>query len=137
MITSTEILEKLKNGESIDDIADGITKVLNIAQQDYAKFQEEERIQAKENEKRVKLTEVLTALIDWGKIYYPNIFCKEMPMNEIVDTVLESLELVGEYAGFFTGPLFDAITVDLDKPKKNQKEVNDWDTLLKNFLGAD
>jgi len=137
MITSTEILEKLKNGESIDDIANSITKVINIAQQDYAKFQEEERVKSKENEKRVKLTEVLKAFINWGKIYYPNIFNKEIPVNDLVDTVLESLELVGEYAEFFSGPLFDALTTNLNKPKKSQKEENDWDTFFKNFIGAD
>jgi len=97
MINSTEILEKLKKGESLDDIASSITKVLNIAQQDYLKYQEEEKVKAAERAQREELKQILMSLCAWGDKYFPKIFKDSVNVTALANTVLEGLDLIGTY----------------------------------------
>ena len=122
MITSNEILEKLKKGESMDDIANSITKVLNIAQQDYAKFQEEEKAKAEEEARRKELEEILMSFCTWGNKYFPKVFKDNINVTTLANTIIEGIDLIGSYDQVFK-------YLDLDKPLIS---VNDYASFFGN-----
>ena len=118
MINSNEILEMLKSGKSVDEIASEYSKALNEA----IKAKEEEDKKAKIDSKKLEDANLILDMIDEFIVnYYPkykDAFTK-VKGEEFIEAVDSMIELANELTG-----LFD------DKKAK----VLDTDTVFKDFF---
>ena len=118
MINSNEILEMLKSGKSVDEIASEYSKALNEA----IKAKEEEDKKAKIDSKKLEDANLILDMIDEFIVnYYPKYkdAFTEVKGEEFIEAVDSMIELADEITG-----LFD------DKKAK----VLDTDTVFKDFF---
>ena len=118
MINSNEILEMLKSGKSVDEIASEYSKALNEA----IKAKEEEDKKAKIDSKKLEDANLILDMIDEFVVnYYPKYkdAFTEVKGEEFIEAVDSMIELANELTG-----LFD------DKKAK----VLDTDTVFKDFF---
>ena len=118
MINSNEILEMLKSGKSVDEIASEYSKALNEA----IKAKEEEDKKAKIDSKKLEDANLILDMIDEFIVnYYPKYkdAFTEVKGEEFIEAVDSMIELADELKG-----LFD------DKKAK----VLDTDTVFKDFF---
>ena len=118
MINSNEILEMLKSGKSVDEIASEYSKALNEA----IKAKEEEDKKAKIDSKKLEDANLILDMIDEFIVnYYPKYkdAFTEVKGEEFIEAVDSMIELADELTG-----LFD------DKKAK----VLDTDTIFKDFF---
>ena len=118
MINSNEILEMLKSGKSVDEIASEYSKALNEA----IKAKEEEDKKAKIDSKKLEDANLILDMIDEFIVnYYPKYkdAFTEVKGEEFIEAVDSMIELADELTG-----LFD------DKKVK----VLDTDTVFKDFF---
>ena len=118
MINSNEILEMLKSGKSVDEIASEYSKALNEA----IKAKEEEDKKAKIDSKKLEDANLILDMIDEFIVnYYPKYkdAFTEVKGEEFIEAVDSMIELANELTG-----LFD------DKKAK----VLDTDTVFKDFF---
>ena len=118
MINSNEILEMLKSGKSVDEIASEYSKALNEA----IKAKEEEDKKAKIDSKKLEDANLILDMIDEFVVnYYPKYkdAFTEVKGEEFIEAVDSMIELADELTG-----LFD------DKKVK----VLDTDTVFKDFF---
>ena len=118
MINSNEILEMLKSGKSVDEIASEYSKALNEA----IKAKEEEDKKAKIDSKKLEDANLILDMIDEFIVnYYPKYkdAFTEVKGEEFIEAVDSIIELADELTG-----LFD------DKKAK----VLDTDTVFKDFF---
>ena len=118
MINSNEILEMLKSGKSVDEIASEYSKALNEA----IKAKEEEDKKAKIDSKKLEDANLILDMIDEFIVnYYPKYkdTFTEVKGEEFIEAVDSMIELADELTG-----LFD------DKKAK----VLDTDTVFKDFF---
>ena len=118
MINSNEILEMLKSGKSVDEIASEYSKALNEA----IKAKEEEDKKAKIDSKKLEDANLILDMIDEFIVnYYPKYkdAFTEVKGEEFIEAVDSMIELADELTG-----LFD------DKKAK----VLDTDTVFKDFF---
>ena len=118
MINSNEILEMLKSGKSVDEIASEYSKALNEA----IKAKEEEDKKAKIDSKKLEDANLILDMIDEFIVnYYPKYkdAFTEVKGEEFIEAVDSMIELADELTG-----LFD------DKKAK----ILDTDTVFKDFF---
>lgn len=144
MITSDEILDKLRKGESIDKIGNSIAAVLNLANEQY---QEEKTKELREIKRQTELTAIVTEFNIWYEKYYGEAF--EGSNDELAKTLIELFDGVKDLNNLFGN--FDFFT-DLFpvKDQKNKEEkaaiqnkiktnvvpsdLNNFTELIKSFL---
>ena len=117
MINSNEILEMLKSGKSVDEIASEYSKALNEA----IKAKEEEDKKAKIDSKKLEDANLILDMIDEFIVnYYPKYkdAFTEVKGEEFIEAVDSIIELADELTGLF------------DKKAK----VLDTDTVFKDFF---
>ena len=117
MINSNEILEMLKSGKSVDEIASEYSKALNEA----IKAKEEEDKKAKIDSKKLEDANLILDMIDEFIVnYYPKYkdAFTEVKGEEFIEAVDSMIELADELTGLF------------DKKTK----VLDTDTVFKDFF---
>ena len=117
MINSNEILEMLKSGKSVDEIASEYSKALNEA----IKAKEEEDNKAKIDSKKLEDANLILDMIDEFIVnYYPKYkdAFTEVKGEEFIEAVDSMIELADELTGLF------------DKKAK----VLDTDTVFKDFF---
>ena len=117
MINSNEILEMLKSGKSVDEIASEYSKALNEA----IKAKEEEDKKAKIDSKKLEDANLILDMIDEFIVnYYPKYkdAFTEVKGEEFIEAVDSMIELADELTGLF------------DKKAK----VLDTDTVFKDFF---
>ena len=118
MINSNEILEMLKSGKSVDEIASEYSKALNEA----IKAKEEEDKKAKIDSKKLEDANLILDMIDEFIVnYYPKYkdAFTEVKGEEFIEAVDSIIELADELTGLFG-----------DKKAK----VLDTDTVFKDFF---
>lgn len=99
MFNEKDLLARLQNGETMDDIAKELTAALNAANKEYEiqkekqKKEEEEMWRKKEQEiqKKIDLENVMDDFIDWAQIYCecPVIvkYLKRMSAEEMLEAI--------------------------------------------------
>ena len=70
MLNKTDILAKLQEGISIEDIATSLTTALNEAHDEYLAIQKEEEVKT---EKMNELANIVEALFGWVRTYHPDV----------------------------------------------------------------
>lgn len=120
MINSNEILEMLKSGKSVDDIASEYSKALNEA----IKAKEEEDKKAKIDSKKLEDANLILDMIDEFIVnYYPKYkdAFTEVKGEELIEAVDSMIEIVDELSGFI-------------KVKDKKAKVLDTDIVFKDFF---
>ena len=115
MFDEKDLLARLQNGETMDDIAKELTAALNAANKEYEiqkekqKREEEEMWRKKEQEvqKKIDLENIIDDFIDWAQIY------DECPL-----IVKELKTMSGE-------EMLEAIPV-VEKAVKVRKDMENW-----------
>ena len=123
MINSNEILEMLKSGKSVDEIASEYSKALNEA----IKAKEEEDNKAKIDSKKLEDANLILDMIDEFIVnYYPKYkdAFTEVKGEEFIEAVDSMIELADELTGLFDG----------FKAKDKKAKVLDTDTVFKDFF---
>ena len=123
MINSNEILEMLKSGKSVDEIASEYSKALNEA----IKAKEEEDNKAKIDSKKLEDANLILDMIDEFIVnYYPKYkdAFTEVKGEEFIEAVDSMIELADELTGLFDG----------FKAKDKKVKVLDTDTVFKDFF---
>ena len=123
MINSNEILEMLKSGKSVDEIASEYSKALNEA----IKAKEEEDKKAKIDSKKLEDANLILDMIDEFIVnYYPKYkdAFTEVKGEEFIEAVDSMIELADELTGLFDG----------FKAKDKKTKVLDTDTVFKDFF---
>ena len=123
MINSNEILEMLKSGKSVDEIASEYSKALNEA----IKAKEEEDNKAKIDSKKLEDANLILDMIDEFIVnYYPKYkdAFTEVKGEEFIEAVDSIIELADELTGLFDG----------FKAKDKKVKVLDTDTVFKDFF---
>lgn len=123
MINSNEILEMLKSGKSVDEIASEYSKALNEA----IKAKEEEDKKAKIDSKKLEDANLILDMIDEFIVnYYPKYkdAFTEVKGEEFIEAVDSMIELADELTGLFDG----------FKVKDKKAKVLDTDTVFKDFF---
>ena len=123
MINSNEILEMLKSGKSVDEIASEYSKALNEA----IKAKEEEDKKAKIDSKKLEDANLILDMIDEFIVnYYPKYkdAFTEVKGEEFIEAVDSIIELADELTGLFDG----------FKVKDKKVKVLDTDTVFKDFF---
>ena len=123
MINSNEILEMLKSGKSVDEIASEYSKALNEA----IKAKEEEDNKAKIDSKKLEDANLILDMIDEFIVnYYPKYkdAFTEVKGEEFIEAVDSVIELADELTGLFDG----------FKAKDKKAKVLDTDTVFKDFF---
>ena len=123
MINSNEILEMLKSGKSVDEIASEYSKALNEA----IKAKEEEDKKAKIDSKKLEDANLILDMIDEFIVnYYPKYkdAFTEVKGEEFIEAVDSVIELADELTGLFDG----------FKAKDKKVKVLDTDTVFKDFF---
>ena len=123
MINSNEILEMLKSGKSVDEIASEYSKALNEA----IKAKEEEDKKAKIDSKKLEDANLILDMIDEFIVnYYPKYkdAFTEVKGEEFIEAVDSMIELADELTGLFDG----------FKAKDKKAKVLDTDTIFKDFF---
>ena len=123
MINSNEILEMLKSGKSVDEIASEYSKALNEA----IKAKEEEDKKAKIDSKKLEDANLILDMIDEFIVnYYPKYkdAFTEVKGEEFIEAVDSIIELADELTGLFDG----------FKVKDKKAKVLDTDTVFKDFF---
>ena len=118
MINSNEILEMLKSGKSVDEIASEYSKALNEA----IKAKEEEDKKAKIDSKKLEDANLILDMIDEFIVnYYPKYkdAFTEVKGEELIEAVDSMIELADELTGLFDG---------------KKVKVLDTDTVFKDFF---
>ena len=140
MMNVDEILARLQNGETMDDIAADISKALTAAEQ---KFQEEKEKAEKAAEitaleKEIKLNDlaetILLALDEYMSIKYPEVMDGEglevAEFRELVDNLLDSIVKMKEVFGDFAFTSLQVPKTEYKAPKK----VKTADDKIADFL---
>ena len=102
MINSNEILEMLKSGKSVDDIASEYSKALNEA----VKAKEEEDKKAKIDSKKLEDANLILDMIDeFIANYYPKYkdAFTEVSGEELIEAVDSMIEVVDELTNIVNG----------------------------------
>ena len=123
MINFNEILEMLKSGKSVDEIASEYSKALNEA----IKAKEEEDKKAKIDSKKLEDANLILDMIDEFVVnYYPKYkdAFTEVKGEEFIEAVDSIIELADELTGLFDG----------FKVKDKKAKVLDTDTVFKDFF---
>ena len=123
MINSNEILEMLKSGKSVDEIASEYSKALNEA----IKAKEEEDNKAKIDSKKLEDANLILDMIDEFIVnYYPKYkdAFTEVKGEEFIEAVDSMIELADELTGLFDG----------FKAKDKKAKILDTDTVFKDFF---
>ena len=123
MINSNEILEMLKSGKPVDEIASEYSKALNEA----IKAKEEEDKKAKIDSKKLEDANLILDMIDEFIVnYYPKYkdAFTEVKGEEFIEAVDSIIELADELTGLFDG----------FKAKDKKAKVLDTDTVFKDFF---
>ena len=118
MINSNEILEMLKSGKSVDEIASEYSKALNEA----IKAKEEEDKKAKIDSKKLEDANLILDMIDEFIVnYYPKYkdAFTEVKGEEFIEAVDSMIELADGLTGLFDG---------------KKAKVLDTDTVFKDFF---
>ena len=125
MISSNEILEMLKSGKSVDDIASEYSKALNEA----VKAKEEEDKKAKIDSKKLEDANLILDMIDeFIYNYYPKYkdAFTEVSGEELIEAVDSMIEVVDELTNVING--FKV------KDKSKKTGVLDTDAVFADFF---
>ena len=140
MMNVDEILARLQNGETMDDIAADISKALTAAEQKFQEEKEKEKkiAEAAALEEEAKLNglaeTILLALDEYMSIKYPEVMDGEglevAEFRELVDNLLDSIVKMKEVFG-------DSAFASLQVPKteyKAPKKAKTADDKIADFL---
>ena len=126
-----DILTRLQNGESVDDIAAEFTKALNDAS---AKFEAEKTKTNKTKDMRA----VVEAFNQYVKTYYPDaeiskVEITDIDIKDMVDTVDNLIQLGISISTIFRAPSETAS--DKAVTKKKSPSSIDFDSIFESFFG--
>ena len=140
MFDVNEILARLQNGETMDDIAADISKALTAAEQKFQKEKEKKIAEAAALEKEAKLNDlaetILLALDEYMSIKYPEVMDGEglevAEFRELVDNLLDSIVKMKEVFGDFAFTSLQIPKTEYKAPKK----VKTADDKIADFLNS-
>lgn len=131
MFDKNEVIRRLQNGETLDEIADSMTAALNDAANEY----EKSKVDIERKNKILDMTEILNLIHDYILDYYTNSHSEIDSVNEIfsdkiVEEVVDGIDASYKEINL----LFDCV-----KPKKKshvcecEKEKTSTHDVLKDF----
>jgi len=126
MITTDEILARMRNGESADNIADEIAQMLNLAQKELAKEQATNQKEIAYKRACEKASEAVNDALD-AYAHWKDVDMSEyMWDTDIAMSIIEMLTTIGELLSIFTP----------DKPAGTAKKSNnkDFESIVEKFL---
>ena len=88
-----EILERLRNGETVESIGNNFAKMLNNAKSQYD--QEEKERKNRLAIKHQKLTKIIDSLADWYDTYVQELN-EDVNPSELADEVIKILDIVDD-----------------------------------------
>ena len=122
MINSLEILEKLRKGETIENIGKQIAAVLNCANEQYEKEQEAKK---HKEQKLNELTSIISTFMDWFETYYETVYNnKDANPKELAQSLIESFDLFKDIG----------IQDLYNQMKKDRKSGDSFLSLVNDFL---
>ena len=139
MINTNDIIARLRNGESVETIADEMAKALNEAE---ATLHEERLAQAKETQKEDTLNSIAEDLIncleEYIEVAFPNLYDTLFAEGEPLDTatvreILDSTLSVAGDLGTLT-QMFKTAPIEKINIQTTDKEVNDLIKDMMNIL---
>ena len=138
MMNVDEILARLQNGETMDDIAADISQTLTAAEQKFQEEKEKKIAEAAALEKEAKLNDlaetILLALDEYMSIKYPEVMDGESlevaEFRDLVDNLLDSIVKMKEVFGDFAFASLQVPKTEYKAPKK----VKTADDKIADFL---
>ena len=131
MYDKADILARLAKGEEAQAIADEIAYTLNSAIAEFEKQKEAEKAQAASQKRKEDLAkQILDAILDYAKEFYPDFYDAELA--EVTGAeIVESLDnCVTEYYKFKKHlENFDQMFKDMEEVKKKKSKVIDNDPI--------
>ena len=129
MIDTKEIVARLQNGESIQDIGNSIAKILNAANAEYEK-------QLNESQKKKELASIITELLEWYGDWYDEDVSK-YDVDVIVDTFIDTIAAVSELDSIL-GSIVPSVETKSDKNSVvkdlNYKDYHSLENLVKKYI---
>ena len=119
MFNEAELINRLKNGEKAEDIANEFAAAINAASRKYAE-------EKSNTEKLYEMDKILDDMEAWVKRYYPEKLNMEKVTSEMVIELIDSLI---EYADLIKG-----LDVEVKKLCSNSKENKDKFPCVINIL---
>ena len=140
MFDVNEILARLQNGDSAEDLAAEMSKALNAAEAKFQEAKEKAVAEAKALEKEAKLNDlaetILLAIDEYISIKCPEAMDAEgvdldvAEFREMLDEFLDSIVKMKELFGGFAAPAFKVPKTEPKAPKK----VKTADDKIADFL---
>ena len=131
MITTKEIIARLNDGESIDDIAADFADLLNIANAEYIKSTAERQ---KQESKIALATQMNDLLIAYAELVNPEVaaFMKETADDSDINVLIDSMDHMFELVAAAT--TIKASLTPLSVSVGNAKAPSNDDDVLANFI---
>lgn len=129
MFDAKDILSRLREGASAEDLAKEMADALNQASTTYAKEQEAEKLKhAVEAEKRANAYNLYQVILGYLRRYHPKVAAditnsyEGYTEDEIADEVIAGVEMIANATHIF-GKLGDSHSFDI---WNDDKILNDW-----------
>ena len=143
-----EIVARLNQGESLENIATELTTILNEAKKVYDTEQREKEAQAKARHmaevKRAELSAIVDKCVAWVKEFYPDFYAdlaKELTEAEVIalyDVILDSIIRAMDRTASETRNLFSmdpmAMMLMMNQPVKATPRAKSEDDILNDFI---
>lgn len=131
MITTKEIIARLNDGETIDDIAADFADLLNIANAEYIKSTAERQ---KQESKIALATQMNDLLIAYAELVNPEVaaFMKETADDSDINVLIDSMDHMFELVAAAT--TIKASLTPLSVSVGNAKAPSNDDDVLANFI---
>lgn len=138
MFNEKDIIERLRNNEKIEDIANELTNALNAANAEYERQKEEERAEKAKKEleekraymKEKELQGILELFNDWLAEYYdlPKGDPVELEAAEIIKVIDEAVNVLRAVQ------VLDLTNIFTPKEKEPEKKVATPEEVIEKFL---
>lgn len=138
MFNEKDIIERLRNNEKIEDIANELTNALNAANAEYERQKEQQKAAKAKKEleekmaymKEKELQDILELFNDWMANYYdlPKGDPVELEAAEIIKVIDEAVNVLR------TIQVLDLTNIFTPKEKEPEKKVATSEEVIENFL---
>jgi hypothetical protein len=137
MITTDEILARMRNGESADNIADEMAQMLNLAQKELAKEQATNQKEIAYKRACEKASDAVNDALD-AYAHWKDVDMSEYMWNaDTAMSIIELLSTFGELISLFTPdkPASTTATINTKKPNSGSDiGVMDFENIVEKFL---
>lgn len=141
MITTDEILARMRNGESADNIADELAKMLNLAQKELAKEQSKSKSETDFKRACENAADAVNDALDAYAHWKDTDMSDYMWTAETAANIIELLSSIGDLLDLFdlspakkpAGPT-EVKTININNGSAGSDLSGDFESIVENFL---